>query len=168
MVLKNSKLSKKGFTIVELLVVIVVIGILAAITVVSYSGVTNKANASANKSNAKSVISAAESVKAENSDYPTGVSTPLSMTNNLNASVAKVPSNITVTGQSSGQAAQSPAVIMPNATNGAILYVTKTDGSGICAYYYDNAATTPGVYAITSGSGTAVARPGTALAATCL
>lgn len=33
-----------GFTIVELLIVIVVIGILAAITVVSYNGVTNRAN----------------------------------------------------------------------------------------------------------------------------
>jgi general secretion pathway protein G len=38
---------KTGFTIVELLVVIVVIGILAAITIVSYGGVTNRANVSA-------------------------------------------------------------------------------------------------------------------------
>lgn len=37
----------RGFTIVELLVVIVVIGILAAITVVSYSGVTARANTAA-------------------------------------------------------------------------------------------------------------------------
>ena len=36
--------ASKGFTIVELLIVIVVIGILAAITIVSYSGVTNRAN----------------------------------------------------------------------------------------------------------------------------
>lgn len=36
--------SEFGFTIVELLVVIVVIGILAAITIVSYTGVTKKAN----------------------------------------------------------------------------------------------------------------------------
>ena len=41
MKLKNKY--KQGFTIVELLVVIVVIGILAAITIVSYSGVQNKA-----------------------------------------------------------------------------------------------------------------------------
>jgi len=33
----------RGFTIVELLVVIVVIGILAAITVVSYTGISQKA-----------------------------------------------------------------------------------------------------------------------------
>jgi prepilin-type N-terminal cleavage/methylation domain-containing protein len=35
--------SSPGFTIVELLVVIVVIGILAAITIVSYIGITQRA-----------------------------------------------------------------------------------------------------------------------------
>ena len=39
----KSKLLNQAFTIVELLVVIVVIGILAAITIVSYSGIANKA-----------------------------------------------------------------------------------------------------------------------------
>lgn len=37
------RLRINGFTIVELLVVIVVIGLLATIVVVSYTGVTNKA-----------------------------------------------------------------------------------------------------------------------------
>jgi prepilin-type N-terminal cleavage/methylation domain-containing protein len=36
-----------GFTIVELLVVIVVIGILAAITIVTYAGISRKATISA-------------------------------------------------------------------------------------------------------------------------
>ena len=34
---------QRGFTIVELLIVIVVIGILAAITIVAFNGVQNKA-----------------------------------------------------------------------------------------------------------------------------
>jgi len=42
-----SKRRPSGFTIVELLIVIVVIGILAAITIVAYNGITAKANAAA-------------------------------------------------------------------------------------------------------------------------
>ena len=41
--IKKSILNNQAFTIVELLVVIVVIGILAAITIISYSGISNKA-----------------------------------------------------------------------------------------------------------------------------
>jgi len=48
---KNSK--DKGFTIVELLIVIVVIAILAAITIVSYNGITLRAKESAAQTGAK-------------------------------------------------------------------------------------------------------------------
>jgi len=49
------KNKNQGFTIVELLIVVVVIAILAAITIVSYNGITNRANASAAKSMASGV-----------------------------------------------------------------------------------------------------------------
>ena len=39
----NMSIRQKGFTIVELLIVIVVIGILAAITVVAYNGIQERA-----------------------------------------------------------------------------------------------------------------------------
>ncbi len=49
------QLAKKqnGFTIVELLIVVVVIAILAAITIISYNGITARANDSSMKSMAK-------------------------------------------------------------------------------------------------------------------
>lgn len=73
----NMKITNKnvGFTIVELLVVIVVIGVLASITVVSYTGVTQKAVGASLKSD---LMTAAKQLKmfiSTSSDgrYPTAL-----------------------------------------------------------------------------------------------
>lgn len=70
MSLTDIKTKDQGFTIVELLIVVVVIAILAAITIVSYNGITNRANASAAQSAAASVQKKAEAYNAELSKYP--------------------------------------------------------------------------------------------------
>ncbi|CAN5367179.1 hypothetical protein BH10PAT4_BH10PAT4_3140 [soil metagenome] len=72
MVLNNikSRQQERGFTIVELLIVIVVIAILASITIVAYSGITSRANNSSVQSNASSVQSVAEAYNADNGRYP--------------------------------------------------------------------------------------------------
>jgi len=65
----------KGFTIVELLIVIVVIAILAAITIVAYNGVTQKANASVAQNNASEVEKKLKLYAVENGDaYPADLS----------------------------------------------------------------------------------------------
>lgn len=60
----------RGFTIVELLIVIVVIAILAAIVIVAYNGVQNRAKTSAAQSTAQSVQQKLEAYNAENGSYP--------------------------------------------------------------------------------------------------
>ncbi|MDN5275584.1 MAG: hypothetical protein JWN33_233 [Candidatus Saccharibacteria bacterium] len=59
-----------GFTIVELLIVIVVIGILAAITIVAYNGIQGRARDSRVDGDVRLVKTALEMYKADNGFYP--------------------------------------------------------------------------------------------------
>lgn len=59
-----------GFTIVELLIVIVVIGILAAISIVAYTGVQNQAHTAAVKSDLGSIKKQLEVAKVQLDRYP--------------------------------------------------------------------------------------------------
>lgn len=62
-----------GFTIVELLIVIVIIGILAAITIVAYNGIQNKATNQSMASAVHAYYSALTAYEVDNGGtYPTG------------------------------------------------------------------------------------------------
>lgn len=61
---------QQGFTIVELLIVIVVIGILAAITIVAFNGVQNRANDTTVKSDLKNLSKLVENYNVLNGAYP--------------------------------------------------------------------------------------------------
>lgn len=60
-----------GFTIVELLIVIVVIAILAAITIVAYNGMQERAHLAKMKSDFANIERAIGVYKAENGQWPT-------------------------------------------------------------------------------------------------
>lgn len=91
MTLNNIKTMNKerGFTIVELLIVIVVIAILAAITIVAYNGIQNRAKTTKAQTNASAVQKVAEAYNADSSRYP-GVSTEFS------GATSKLPAGVTL------------------------------------------------------------------------
>lgn len=64
-------MKNRGFTIVELLVVIVVIGILAAITIVSYAGISQKATAASLQSDLTNSSNKLKMYQVEYGSYPT-------------------------------------------------------------------------------------------------
>lgn len=66
----------KGFTIVELLIVIVVIAILAAISIVAYTGVQSRANDSRRLQDIATIRKTLELYKAERGYYPTAQPNP--------------------------------------------------------------------------------------------
>ena len=86
---KNTRLLSRGFTIVELLIVIVVIGVLATITLISYNGITARAKTTQALSNVKSVQNVVEMYNAQYGHYPDKVAS-------FSTALPKLPANITL------------------------------------------------------------------------
>ncbi len=80
--LKNKS---KGFTIVELLIVIVVIGILATLVIVTFTGIQQKARNSQRQTDINAVDSHVEAYYASNGYYPAyaDVNTPAWVSTNM-------------------------------------------------------------------------------------
>ena len=75
----HKKLS--GFTIVELLIVIVVIAILATISIVAYNGVQARARDAQRQQDVKTIAKALEMYYIDNGKYPTGSCTATCVVN---------------------------------------------------------------------------------------
>lgn len=68
--------NSRGFTIVELLIVIVVIGILAAITIAAFNGIQDRAKFSQKRADLASINKAIKLYYADVGSYPISPSTP--------------------------------------------------------------------------------------------
>lgn len=72
-ILTGNRSQLKGFTIVELLIAIVVIGILAAITIVAYNGIQERATAAVLSSEVKNATTQLKAYHATNENYPASI-----------------------------------------------------------------------------------------------
>jgi prepilin-type N-terminal cleavage/methylation domain-containing protein len=132
--------NQPGFTIVELLIVIVVIGILAAIVIVAYNGVQGRASLNKKIGDLSSIRRVIESYYALNGSYPTTGNT-WSFQRNLGDSfipgvtpsiASKLPS---VSDGSTGNPTDNSYVYNSNGTDYKIIYYL---GAGIPADQYAN------------------------------
>jgi general secretion pathway protein G len=69
--LRAAKAEESGFTLVELLLVITILGVLAGVVVFSVGGFQQNSQAEACKAEAATVVAAAEAYYAKNKAYPT-------------------------------------------------------------------------------------------------
>lgn len=127
------KIRNDGFTIVELLIVIVVIAILAAISIVAYNGIQSRGKNSAAQSTATGVAKKAMLYNTEVGYYPLGMS---ALTGAASTTVYKVTdatyigtlANDTTTNGvgfyvcGSGSPAGATAITSSNVTGGRIYY----------------------------------------------
>lgn len=147
MILNNIKSLKKnnGFTIVELLVVIAVIGILAAITLVSYGGITARANASSAQAAGNAVVAKALNygVDSTGGQFPA----TLAVLTGAAASTSYFLSGVSY--GALGSAPTDPSVIQFNACGTGATTTAPADYATITAYtgskvgYWDYSAATP-------------------------
>lgn len=70
--LRAARKNQNGFTLTELLIVIVILGVLAGIVVFAVSGITDRGTKAACQADVRTVITAVEAYHAEKGSYPGG------------------------------------------------------------------------------------------------
>jgi prepilin-type N-terminal cleavage/methylation domain-containing protein len=81
--LQRAKAEESGFTLIELMIVIVILGVLAGIVIFAVGGITDNGNVAACKSDVKTVDVAVEAYKAKNGSYPPNLDPALTTTPNI-------------------------------------------------------------------------------------
>lgn len=138
--------TNSGFTIVELLIVIVIIAILAAITIVAYNGIQNRAKTGSGQALANALDKKVESWNTLNNAYPTYcqlVTNSLAPTGSPPAAGTPGVGTCVAGGTSAGAEVKLDNVnlITPaSAAAGTGYTTTVSNGNAVAAYYFCSAA----------------------------
>jgi prepilin-type N-terminal cleavage/methylation domain-containing protein len=137
-VLVKSNQRNRGFTIVELLIVIVVIAILAAITIIAYNGIQSRSHTTSQKATAASLAKKVEGYNAINNMYPALTDSSSRNTTaqlNLNTTTALSGSGTTLGTSASGVSDNTVELRLCSSTSSALSGTTPA--SGFIVYIYD-------------------------------
>jgi general secretion pathway protein G len=83
--------TKKGFTIAEMLIVVVVLGVLAMISIVAYEGIQDRANESVRTNDMRLIVTALELYNLKNESYPDVATSGLGSQAGWEASAREAP-----------------------------------------------------------------------------
>lgn len=134
----------RGFTIVELLIVIVVIAILAAITIIAYNGIQNRAKTAQYQGDANAIIKVAEAANAkpDGTGYPAD---PTGFPSSTSSEDVKLPANIVIADAatvSDETAGSNPQVSASTKTYRVKFCSGTPNTTGLTVYYWDFSANT--------------------------
>ncbi len=124
----------EGFTLIELMVVVMIIAVLLAIAIPTFLGSQNKAKDRAAQSSLRNTLTAAKTIYTDSSDYSKA---------DVAALKAGEPSLTFVVAATPSLDAKTISIV-PGAAGGSIFYAAAKSASGTCYFIKDNVTASTG------------------------